>query len=643
MGHHVIGIDLGTTNSCVATLENSLPTVLTNAEGGRTTPSVVAFLDDDERLVGPAARRQAVVNPRRTLFSIKRFMGRKRSEVADEEAIVPYEIIAGEHDAVRVLVETREMAPEEISALVLSKLKSDAEAYLGADVTEAVITVPAYFNDAQRQATKNAARIAGLNVLRLVNEPTAAALAYGFKDDSDEEKRILVFDLGGGTFDVSVLEIADGVYNVLATKGDNHLGGDDFDKVIVDWMIAAYRREHGVDLSADSAALQRLHEAAERAKIELSSQPRVQISLPFISATQAGPMHLDMSLTRNELRSLCEPLFSRVVTPCRKAIADADLDVSELDAVLLVGGMTRMPAIQELAKEITGLEPLRGVNPDEAVALGAAIQAGVLAGQVDDVLLLDVTPLSLGIETKGGIMNRLIEANTTLPARVSETYTTAEDNQSSVEVHIIQGEREMAADNRSLGRLQLQGIPPSLAGTPQIEVTFDLNADGILKVTARDLGTGNEQDTEIEASTGLTDDEIERMRADAEEFSAADRARRDAAERRNDAELLRDQAARTLREHGDRLQEAAREQLEKALLAVDTALASDPDHLDQTYAALAAAVQAFAEELYQTDPVEAVKVEKRTDENTEFELAGDAEIEEDFEITSEDDPEPASA
>jgi molecular chaperone DnaK len=589
-----IGIDLGTTNSCVAVMEGGEPTVLENAEGGRTTPSVVAFTDSGERLVGTVAKRQAVMNPENTIFSIKRFMGRKEAEVKEEETIVPYKVSAGPNGDVRVDVGDKQYSPPEISAMILQKLKADAEAKLGDTVDSAVITVPAYFNDDQRQATKDAGKIAGLDVKRIINEPTAASLAYGLDKESDQT--ILVFDLGGGTFDVSILEIGDGVFEVKATSGDNHLGGDNWDKAIVEWLVAEFKRDQGVDLSQDKNSLQRLYEAAEKAKIELSTTQETQINLPFITATDAGPKHLDIKLSRAKLAELTSSLLERVVGPVKQAMQDAGADI---DHVVLVGGMTRMPAVQEKVKELTGKDPHKGVNPDEVVAIGAAIQAGVLAGDVKDVLLLDVTPLTLGIETKGGVMTKLIERNTTIPTKKSEIFSTAEDNQPSVEVHVLQGEREMAAYNKSLGKFQLTGIPPAPRGMPQIEVTFDIDANGILGVGAKDLGTGKEQKIEIKGGSGLAEEEVEQMIKDAEAHADEDRRQRELAEARNVAENAAYQAEKQLGELGDKVEQSNKEEIEAAIKDVRDSLGSeDAEEIKRKSDALQTAFQKVSEQIY---------------------------------------------
>ncbi len=566
-----VGIDLGTTNSVVAVIEGGKPTVITNAEGGRTTPSVVAYKEGGERLVGQLARRQSVLNPENTLYSVKRFIGCRFSEVADERNLVPYKVVAGSNDAVRFEIRDKQSAPEEVAAAVIRKLVDDASTYLGEKVTDAVITVPAYFNDAQRQATKDASRIAGINVLRIINEPTAAALAYGL--DKKENQTVMVFDLGGGTFDVSIMEVGDGVFEVKSTNGDTHLGGDNFDKAVVDWLAEEFRKDYGIDLRQDKQALQRLTEAAEKAKVELSTTMETQINLPFITADAAGPKHLDVKLTRAKFDELTKGLVEKCRGPVKAALADAKLGEGEIDEVILVGGSTRIPAVQALVRELSGgKQPHQGVNPDEVVAMGAAIQAGVLAGEVKDVLLLDVTPLSLGVETMGGVMTRLIERNTTIPVRRSEVFSTAEDNQTSVDIHVLQGERELARDNRSLGQFKLDGIPMAPRGVPQVEVTFDIDANGILKVSAKDRATGKEQTVTISGSTSLEQSEIDRMVKDAEVNAAEDKKRKEEIEVRNQADSLVYQVERQLKDLGDKVPVNEKAKVENLLNELKTAI-----------------------------------------------------------------------
>ena len=595
----VIGIDLGTTNSCVAVMEGGEPVVIANSEGSRTTPSIVAFTENGERLVGQQAKRQAVTNPENTLFAIKRLIGRKFSSdtVQKDREISPFKIVEADNGDAWVEARGKQYSAPEISAMILQKMKQTAEDYLGEKVTDAVITVPAYFNDSQRQATKDAGKISGLNVLRIINEPTAASLAYGL--DKKEEMTIAVFDLGGGTFDVSILDLGDGVFEVKSTNGDTFLGGEDFDQKIIDYVADEFKKDQGIDLRSDKMALQRLKEAAEKAKCELSTSMETDINLPFITADQSGPKHLNIKLSRSKLESICSDLLARLTAPCQTALKDAGLSASDISEVVLVGGMTRMPAVQERVKEIFGKTPSKGVNPDEVVAIGAAIQGGVLTGDVKDVLLLDVTPLSLGIETLGGVMTKLIEKNTTVPCKKSQVFSTAADNQPAVSVHVLQGEREMSADNKTIGNFELVGLPPAPRGVPQIEVTFDIDANGILHVSAKDLGTGKEQSIQITASSGLSDEEVNRMVQDAEAHAAEDKRKRELIEARNQADGLAYTTEKSLSEHGEKLDGATKRQIEEALEELKKAVeGDDPEEIKTKSEALAQASHKLAEMMY---------------------------------------------
>ena len=628
----ILGIDLGTTNSAMAVMEGSEPEILVNAEGDRTTPSVEGFRKDGERVVGKAAKNQAVTNPENTVSSVKRFIGRSYDETPEERKTVSYKLQKGKDGRAVVDIDGKDYTPEEISAMVLQKLKNDAEKQLGSPVTQAVITVPAYFNDAQRQATKDAGKIAGLEVLRIINEPTAAALAYGF-DKTNKDEKILVFDLGGGTFDVSILELGDGVFEVASTAGDNHLGGDDWDQRIIDWMADKFQAENGIDLRQDKMALQRLKEAAEKAKMELSSTTQANINLPFITADASGPKHLDYTLTRAEFERITKDLLDRVKKPVEQALKDAGLKTGDIDEVILVGGSTRMPAVQDLVKKLTGKEPNMSVNPDEVVAMGAAVQGGVLAGDVEGILLLDVTPLSLGVETMGGVMTKMIERNTTIPTRKTEIYSTASDNQTSVEVHVLQGERQMASDNKTLGKFQLTGIPAARRGVPQIEVTFDIDANGIVNVSAKDLGTGKQQQITISGSTALNDDEVERMVKDAEAHAEEDAKRKEEIEVRNNADALVNATEQTLQEVGDKAPADVKSAAEEAIAEAKQALeGSDMDAIKAATEKMQQAGYKLAEVVYSTQGPDAAS-QAAAAEST----PADDTIEADYEVVEDDD------